>query len=304
MTVPEQRNSHSAPASSHLMPGGVAITGRTAREIGASVEAAVAAGAIGPGAKLPSVRTLAASLGVSPTTVSGAYAELRRRGVAISRPRSGLRVADRPPLASGLERVPVPEGVRDVSAGNPDVQLLPDVLKAFRGVDGAPRVYGAQSVAPELRDVASRALAGDGLDPSHLCVVNGALDGIERVLAVYVSGGDAVAVEDPGFPGVLDLVRPFGLIPIPVLVDERGMRPEGLAAALRAGARAVILTPRGQNPTGAALDAGRVRELRAVLDRSPDVLVIEDDHLGPVAGPPARTLTAGRSRWAAVRSTS
>jgi DNA-binding transcriptional MocR family regulator len=159
-------------------------------------------------------------------------------------------------------------------------------------------------VVSELHEVASAALAADGLDPTHLCVVNGALDGVERVLAVHLSGGDAIAIEDPGFPGVLDLVRPFGLHPIPVPVDERGMRPDELAAAVRAGARAVILTPRGQNPTGAALDAARVRELRAVLDRAPNVLVIEDDHLGPVAGAPARTLTTGRGRWATVRSTS
>ena len=261
-------------------------------------------GALAPGAKLPSVRTLAASLGVSPTTVAGAFAALRRRGVAISRPRSGLRVADRPPLASGLERPPVPAGVRDLSSGNPDPRLLPDALGAFRALDAAPRLYGARAVAPELREVAGRALASDGLDPAHLCVVNGALDGIERVLAVHLSGGDAVAVEDPGFPGVLDLVRPFGLIPIPVPVDERGMRPADLAAALAAGARAVILTPRGQNPTGAALDPARGRELAAVLAGTPDVLLIEDDHLGPVAGAPALTLTAGRERWAAVRSTS
>jgi DNA-binding transcriptional MocR family regulator len=286
------------------MPGGVAITGATAREIAGSIESAVGAGALPPGAKLPSVRRLAASLGVSPTTVAGAFAELRRRGVAISRPRSGLRVADRPPVASGLERPAVPQGVRDLSSGNPDPRLLPDVLRAFRAVEGPSRLYGARAIAPELEEVAGRALREDGLDATNLCIVNGALDGIERVLAAHVSGGDAVAVEDPGFPGVLDLVRPFGLIPVPVAVDDRGMLPDGLAAALRAGARAVILSPRGQNPTGAALDARRARELRAVLDGAPDTLLVEDDHLGPVAGAPAHTLTAGRRRWAAVRSTS
>src|SRR4051812_39536215 len=226
------------------MPGGAAITGATTRDIAASVEAGGAAGAPAPGAKLPSVRVLAASLGVSPTTVAGAFAELRRRGIAISRPRSGLRVADRPPVASHLERAPVPEGVRDVSSGNPDPRLLPDVLRAFRSLSDEPRLYGAHSVTDELRAVASAALRADGVDAAHLCVVNGALDGIERVLAVHLAAGDGVAIEDPGFPGVLDLVRPFGLHPIPVTLDQRGMEPGSLAAAVRAGARAVILTPR------------------------------------------------------------
>jgi DNA-binding transcriptional MocR family regulator len=159
-------------------------------------------------------------------------------------------------------------------------------------------------VHPALRAVASAALRADGIDPTHLCVVNGALDGIERVLAAHFAGGDAVAVEDPGFPAVLDLIRPFGLVPIPVPVDDRGMRPEGLQAAVRAGVRAVIVTPRGQNPTGAALDARRVRELRAVLDEAPGTLIVEDDHLGPIAGAEPLTLAAGRDRWVTIRSSS
>jgi DNA-binding transcriptional MocR family regulator len=64
----------------------------------------------------------------------------------------------------------------------------------------------------------------------------------------------------------------------------------------------VIVTPRGQNPTGAAFDVERAAALRAVLEQTPHVLVIEDDHLGEVAGSPLHTLAARRERWAAVRS--
>jgi DNA-binding transcriptional MocR family regulator len=119
---------------------------------------------------------------------------------------------------------------------------------------------------------------------------------------VHLSPGDAVAVEDPGWPGVLDLARMLGLRLLPVKVDERGMIPGELASAVRSGARAVVLTPRGHNPCGSAFDATRAKELREVL--AEDLLVIEDDHLGPVAGTPWHTLVAGRERWAAVRSVS
>jgi DNA-binding transcriptional MocR family regulator len=74
-----------------------------------------------------------------------------------------------------------------------------------------------------------------------------------------------------------------------------------LADALPA-ARAVVLTPRGHNPCGAAFDAERAAALAAAFPD--DVLVIEDDHLGPVAGTPYHTVAAGRSRWAAIRSVS
>ena len=280
------------------------IAGKTSKEIAASVEAVIGAGALAPGAKLPSVRALAGTLDVSPSTVAGAFAQLRRRGLVISRPRSGLRVADRPPVGRLTRTIFVPEGVRDVASGNPDPALLPDVFGALRAVDGPVRLYGARAVDADLEAVAAATLRAEQLDPTHLCVVNGALDGLERVLALHVSGGDAVAVEDPGYSGVLDLVRPFGLIPVPVAMDDRGLRPEGLAAAVQAGVRAVILTPRGQNPTGSALDAERAAELRAVLADAPGVVVLEDVHLGPVAGAERHTLTTGRASWAAVRSTS
>ena len=130
-------------------------------------------------------------------------------------------------------------------------------------------------------------------------MVSGALDGIERVLTAHLSPGDLVAVEDPGWPGVLDLVRALGLRLAPVAVDARGMRPDALALALRAGARAAVLTPRGHNPLGAAFDAARAAALRELLAGT---LVIEDDHLGPVAGVPWHS--AAGERWAMVRSVS
>lgn len=275
-----------------------AVGGRSAGAIAASVEAAVAGGRLRAGDRLPSVRRLAGQLGVSPTTVAAAIAELRRRGVVVSRPRSGTRIADRPPLRPGRPALDVPAGARDLTSGNPDPALLP----TLPALSPAQRLYGDEPVLPELAALAASAFAADGLPPARLCATNGALDAIERVLAARLAPGDAVAVEDPGWPGVLDVARMLGLRLVPVAVDGRGMRPEPLAAAVSAGARAVVHTPRGHNPTGAALDAERAAELRAVLDDR--ILVVEDDHLGPVAGTPYHTLAGGRGPWAAVRSVS
>jgi DNA-binding transcriptional MocR family regulator len=279
------------------------IGGSSASEIVASVESSIAAGRLAAGESLPSVRRLADALDVSPTTVAAALAELRRRGVVVSRPRSGTRVAERPPLRPARPAWAVPEGARDLVTGSPDTALLPSLDGALHATAAPHRNYGGEPMLPELAAVAGAALVADGVPAGRLCVVNGALDGIERVLAAHLSPGDVVAVEDPGWPGVHDLARALGLRLEGVAVDARGMRPRALAAALAAGARAVVLTPRGHNPLGAALDAERAAELRSVLSDS--VLVVEDDHLGPVAGTPWHTLVdPGRERWAAVRSVS
>ena len=73
-------------------------------------------------------------------------------------------------------------------------------------------------------------------------------------------------------------------------------------APLERGASAAIITPRGQNPTGAALDGRRAAELQGVLAQAPSTLVIEDDHLGALAGSELHTTVTGLERWAATRS--
>jgi DNA-binding transcriptional MocR family regulator len=96
-------------------------------------------------------------------------------------------------------------------------------------------------------------------------------------------------------------VRALGLRPVPVAVDERGLRPEALELVLRTGVRAAVVTPRGHNPLGAAFDGERAGVLRELLR---DVLVVEDDHLGPVAGVPWHSVAGPSGRWATVRSVS
>ena len=88
-------------------------------------------------------------------------------------------------------------------------------------------------------------------------------------------------------------------------IDDRGPTPEGLARALRAGASACALTPRAQNPYGAAVDAERAQELRGVLVRHPAVLVLEDDHAFDITERPCHSVCEpGRARWAHLRSVS
>jgi DNA-binding transcriptional MocR family regulator len=280
------------------------IGGRTASALAQSAERAIMDGRLPPGGLLPSVRALADALGISAATVAAAYRTLRVRGLVAGEGRRGTRVVLRPPLL--LRRPPVvTPGARDLAEGNPDPTWLPDLRPALRRAPGPSGLYGRPSFLPALRTLAARQLEQDHIPAASLAVVGGAMDGVERVLQAHLRPGDRIAVEDPGYAGVLDLAGALGLVPQPVSLDDFGVRPAALESALRAGARAVILTPRAQNPTGAAFDEARARALRTVLDRHPDVLLVEDDHAGPVAGTPALTLAHPRKpRWAVVRSVS
>jgi DNA-binding transcriptional MocR family regulator len=279
------------------------IAGRTAREIASSVESQIRKGGLGAGDRLPPIRGLAHELGVSPMTVATAYRELGRRGLVSGAGRLGTRVSDRPPVT--LPAMPeIPEGVRDLITGNPDPELLPPLDSGLATLDTTPRLYRPDAALPALGELARKQFAADGIDVPALAVVAGAMDAIERVLGAHLRPGDSVAVEDPGYIRVFDLLRSAGLGLVPVAVDDLGMVPDGLGRALARGAGAVILTPRAQNPRGSAFDIRRARELRAALSEHPDVLVLEDDHAGAIAGAPALTVCGGATHWAIARSVS
>jgi DNA-binding transcriptional MocR family regulator len=237
-------------------------------------------------------------------TVASAYRELGRRGLVVAAGRRGTRVAERPPLPVRT-RIFVPPGTRDLARGNPDPRLFPPLSDALARIDTSPEASLEEGKLPALVELAARQLADDGIGADSLAIVGGALDGVERLLQSHLRPGDAVAVEDPGFVRAYDLLRPLGLSLEPVGLDDFGPLPTDLARAMDRGARAVILTPRAQNPTGAALDEERAGELRDLLAARDDVLLIEDDHAAGVAGSPAFTVAArGRPNWATVRSVS
>ncbi|MER6998942.1 aminotransferase class I/II-fold pyridoxal phosphate-dependent enzyme [Streptomyces sp. NPDC000410] len=289
------------------MLGEYRITGRRASEIAGSVERGVGSGDLAPGQLLPPMRELAAELGVNPNTVASAYRTLRERGVIETAGRRGSRVRPRPAsTARASLRVDAPPGVRQISEGNPDIALLPSLqaplAAAARHHAQRPALYGEASVDPELARLALASFAADGVPHGPIAVTSGSLDAIERVLTAHLKPGDAVAVEDPGWAGLLDLIPALGLRPEPVALDEDGPRPDEVERALAAGARALIVTDRAQNPTGAVVSEARARELREVLARHPGVLLIEDDHGYAIVDQPLHPLAGVTDHWVFVRS--
>jgi DNA-binding transcriptional MocR family regulator len=276
--------------------------GAGASAIASKVEAAIADARLTPGTRLPTVRELASGLAVSPATVAAAYRALQQRGLISANGRRGTVVAGQPPLRVRGAR-PLPAGTRDLASGNPDPALLPPLGPALARLDPVHKLYGGPANLPRLAALAAADFAADQVG-GDITIAGGALDGIERVLQTNLRPGDKVAVEDPGWPRITDLVRAAGFQPEPAAVDQRGLVPGDLARALRLGAKAVIATPRGQNPTGAATDAGRASQLSDALGQHPGVVVIEDDYVAAIAGVPYHSLHAASPRWAVVRSLS
>jgi DNA-binding transcriptional MocR family regulator len=280
------------------------ISGETAAEIADSIESQARNAANDD--RLPTIRQLAASLHVSPVTVAAAYRLLHARGLAVGHGRRGtlLRAQAVPHLPS-LRSARAADGVLDLTGGNPDPALLPSIDAALRGLRADTHLYGDPAELRSLITFATAEFEADGIPAAAVTVTSGALDAIERVLREHTRAGDRVVVEDPTLPGFLDLLASLGLTPHPCAIDQEGLLPDAFDRALSPQTKAVIVTPRAQNPTGAAMSTRRASDLARLLRRRSRVVLIEIDPAGPVAGSPMVTLTdPPPQHWISVKSTS
>jgi GntR family transcriptional regulator/MocR family aminotransferase len=172
----------------------------------------------------------------------------------------------------------------DLSPGVPDLSGFPRAawLRAERWVlerasvadlgYGDPR--GSEWLRRELAGWLARA-RGLRAGADDIIVVTGvaqALALLGQWLNANTDGG--IAMEDPGSRGSRDELAYWGLRPVPIPVDDEGLRVADLAGS---GLPAVMLTPAHQFPTGVVLAPGRRRRL---LDWAAETgaLVIEDDY--------------------------
>ncbi len=275
-----------------------------AQAIALEFERQIRAGTLATGERLPPVRALAAERGVDPGTAAAAYRSLRERGFVISDGRRGTRVAAQLEPRPGRARE-LPPGVRDLASGLVDPALVPDISPAMARVAArrpSATAYEENAKLDALVAHAEAEFGRAGVDATALSLVGGTLEGLERVLQAHLRPGDRVGVEDPAFPRLLDLLQALNLHAVPIAIDDDGPDPDQLDRALARGLDALIVTPHGQNPSGASLSEDRASSLRPLLEAH-ELLLVEDAH-GWELGRRPSTLTGGRERWAVIRSLS
>ena len=280
------------------------IRGATAADIADSIERQ--ARSAEHGEQLPTIRELAATLHVSPVTVAAAYRLLHSRGLAVGHGRRGTRLhAHSAPQLPTLRSTRAVDGVLDLATGNPDPALLPSIDAALRGLRADTHLYGDPAELRALIAFATAEFEADSIPAAAVTVTSGALDAIERVLREHTRAGDRVIVEDPTLPAFLDLIASLGLTPQPCAIDEEGLVPDAFDRALSPQTKAVIVTPRAQNPTGATMSKRRAGDLARLLRGRSRVVLIEIDPVGPVSGSAMVTLIdPPPEHWASIKSTS
>jgi GntR family transcriptional regulator / MocR family aminotransferase len=196
--------------------------------------------------------------------------------------------------ASSRLRATYPSAM-ECSTGRPDAKLLPlEVIRqawanCMQEVTSADLQYAGTAPIQPLADILVPILEGD-LIPARtqdLIIGSSAQQFFALIYEVVRVKSEkstlTVAVEEPGYPTLLDTLERAGGRLVGIAVDRFGAVPASLDAALRDGARLVILTPRAHNPTGASWSIERLSELSDVLKAHPDAIVVEDDQVAGIA---------------------
>ncbi|KKM66514.1 hypothetical protein LCGC14_1480400, partial [marine sediment metagenome] len=267
------------------------LTDRSTRGIARDTAKLVRSGTLPVGARLPPLRELAFVMGVSPSTLSEAWKELRRLRVLTGRGRNGTFV-------SGSSLAPRPmrvgaqghfsAGTRNFSLATPDLEFLPQLDRALLHGAKAENLnsYERVRILPELEAVLRPKWP---FKSSEMLATNGGYNAVYLALHALVPPGSVVAIETPASMRLLDILEDMGAIIVPVDSDEFGPDPAALKDIMSRNPSAFVFQPVISSVTGHYCSAARLQELGDVLADA-DTLIIEDDGLGDIAIAPSQSL--------------
>jgi GntR family transcriptional regulator / MocR family aminotransferase len=247
---------------------------------------AIRAGRLHEGERLPSSRTLARELGVSRGLVLECYSQLQAEGYLMAEPGSGTRVAARsqPPASRTVSEATPQAPAIDFRPGVPDLTSFPRsdwawaLRDACRTAPTASLGYTDVRGSPRLREIIAaylRRVRGAASDAENIVITMGFAQALTLVLGALARRGvERVAFEDPGYSDFRETGAWVGVEPVPVRVDDMGI---DVATLAESSARAVVLTPAHQTPTGVALAPERRHALVAWAEAC-DATIVEDDY--------------------------
>jgi GntR family transcriptional regulator / MocR family aminotransferase len=263
-----------------------------AAQISGQLEAAVTGGVLRAGDRLPSSRDLAATLGVSRTVVTNAYARLFAEGWLEGRHGSGTYVADvtpQPTPAGAPDGTDEPDRRTAIHVSRPGLIDLQPGISWADGIEPAMwrrawRQAGAHLPSrwpdphglPELREEIAaylRRSRGLAVTPEQVLVTQGVSSGLTLLADALLTAGDKAGVEEPGYPTGREVLRRAGGRVVPCRVDAHGILPGELPGDLRL----LYTTPAHQYPLGGRLPVSR-RQALVAWARTAGAVVVEDDY--------------------------
>lgn len=256
------------------------------RRIADTIERDIASGRLSPGAQLPPHRDLALLLGLSVGTVTKAYGEAMARGLLTGHVGRGSFVKG---VAAGPGEAVI-DLARNLPAGAADFRHVADaVARLRRWPDPSQALAYGPPEGPEAGRLAAvhwlrRRHGVQQVEADDLIQTAGGQHGLALALAAFCRRGDTVLCEAATFHGTRALAEFAGYRLHGVTMDKGGISVAALERAVaETGARVLCLIPTLHNPTATTLSASRRRQI-AALARKHDLILVEDDAYGAVAG--------------------
>lgn len=256
----------------------------SARGIARRVADLITTGAIAPRERMPTTRALADAIGVSAGAISDAWQMLVSDGLLETQGRRGTFVVDPEDSAPWrrFRQVVSADLPIDLSTGFPDPELLIDLRPYLRELSLGPAYtgYPTHELDPHLAQTLAEHLP---LEPraDNTILATHVLGAMAELFPVLGGPYSKVVVGSPEFAPYIDLLERFRLQPLPVSMDDDGLVLEEVTAAVRAGARAVIVQPRVHNPSGIVTSRDRLRAI-AEMCAEHDVWIIDGDFYGEI----------------------
>ena len=274
------------------------------RQLGVHLQRLIESGDLREGDRLPPTRELAGQLGLNRTTISAAYEMLEEGGLIKGEVGRGSYVSagqERAPEGLNWSRVLTPSSAAswgsaanvaiNFSSSRPSENLFPveefretcrEVLDS-RNLKSLMQLGSPGGYEPLRRYLLDRANErGMARESDDILITNGCQQALDLLRRAMVRVGEKVAVEEPVYPHLRNLLLESGAELLGVPVDDDGIDLHALQKAFDGGAKVLVVTPSFQNPTGATIPAMHRSEI-VRMARAAQAVIIENDTYSDLA---------------------